>query len=197
MKDKKVRFLVIASVFTALTFFLAISQYGIIPLGFINVTIMCIPVIIGTLLMGLKMGLVLGAAFGLASTLRAFGVAGTPSTLVANLMAINPLLVIIMSMVPRLLIPVVAHLVFNLLNRGEDKHKPLAIGVATAAGSFTNTIFYLGLMLLFYVINGLDTAKIIGLITGTGAIAGSLEAAAAVIISIPAVRRASKAFKKD
>lgn len=195
MKNNKVRMLVIASVFTALTFFLAISQYGIIPLGFINVTIMCIPVIIGTLLMGLKMGLVLGAAFGLASTLRAFGIFGTPSALVANLMAISPLQVIIMSVVPRLLIPVTAHLVYKLMTANKNCKQPLAIGVATAVGSFTNTIFYLGLMLLFYIINGLDTAKIIGLITGTGAIAGTLEAVAAVLISIPVVMRAGKAFK--
>ena len=55
------------------------------------------------------------------------------------------------------------------------------------AGSLTNTIFYLGLMLLFYVIMGINSEKVLTLIGGTGLIAGSLEAVANALITTPVV----------
>ena len=42
-------------------------------------------------------------------------------------------------------------------------------------------------MLLFYAINGLDSARIQGLIAGTGLIGGGCEAIAAALIVTPAV----------
>jgi len=50
-------------------------------------------------------------------------------------------------------------------------------------GSLTNTVFFLGLMLLFYVLLGLDSAAVLGVIGGTGLIAGSLEAVANAVVS--------------
>lgn len=47
----------------ALIILLGVTPIGLIPLGFINVTILCLPVIIGTLLLGLRTGLVLGLVF--------------------------------------------------------------------------------------------------------------------------------------
>ena len=55
------------------------------------------------------------------------------------------------------------------------------MGVAAAAGSLINTVFYLGLMLVFYSITGLDSAAVLGTIAGVGALNGSLEAVAAVL----------------
>ena len=46
-------------------------------------------------------------------------------------------------------------------------------------------MFYLGLMLLFYQIAGLDSGAVIALIIGTGLIAGSLEALAAALLTPP------------
>lgn len=51
--------------------------------------------------------------------------------------------------------------------------------------SLTNTILYLGLMLLFYGMMGIDSANVLKLITGTGLIAGSLEAITAALLSTP------------
>ena len=71
------------------------------------------------------------------------------------------------------------------LNREfEDK---LAVTASAVAGSLTNTIFYLGLMLLFYVIMGINSEKVLTLIGGTGLIAGSLEAVANALITTPVV----------
>ena len=75
------------------------------------------------------------------------------------------------------------------------KHKNVAVGVAAVAGSLTNTVLYLGLMLLFYVLCGIDAAPVLGLIGGTALIAGSCEAIAAAILCTPilaALRRVRK-----
>ena len=62
-------------------------------------------------------------------------------------------------------------------------HAPAA--VAAVCGSLTNTVLYLGMMLLFYVMCGIDTAGVLALIGGTALIAGLSEAAVAAILVPP------------
>ena len=54
------RQLSLTALFVALVFLLGLTPLGLITLGFINVTILCLPVIVGTILLGLKTGLLLG-----------------------------------------------------------------------------------------------------------------------------------------
>lgn len=185
MQQRKVKGLVLAALFVALTLLLGMTPLGLIPLGFINVTILCVPVIVGTILLGLKTGLVLGAMFGLTSALSAFGLSMTPpSTLASQLVMANPFLAIVMCFFPRLMVPVVTHLVYRAFAKGEARAKR-ALPFAAAAGSLTNTVLYLGLMLLFYVLVGIDAGPVLGIIGGTGLIAGGSEAAAAAILVTP------------
>ena len=179
MERKKLGDFVLLALFVGLIVLLGFTPLGLIPLGFINVTILCVPVIVGALYMGWKNGLLLGLAFGLTSFISALM---KPSTLVSTLMGASPVLVALMSILPRLLVPMVAYGVYTRLR---SKQESLAVGVAAVCGSLTNTIFYLGLMLLFYVILGINSAKVLALIGGTGLIAGSLEAAFAALISTP------------
>ena len=241
MKHMNLRHFVITSLFVALTLVLGFTPLGIIPLGFINVTILHIPVIIGTILLGWRTGLLLGFFFGLTSTLRAFGIPTPASALVSTLLTASPVFVVIMSMLPRLLVPAVTHLVYRLISSARTrlnvpalsriadslifaiafpaaviglyalKALPFwataglfalfavfellfaartdnaALTISAVAGTLTNTVFYLGLMLLFYHLAGLDTAAIVGLITGTGIIAGGMEAIAAAVLTTPVV----------
>jgi len=181
---KKTHHLVLTALFVSLILLLGFTPLGLIPLGFINVTILCIPVIIGTLILGLKTGLVLGFFFGSVSALSAFGIAGTPSALAAALVAASPLSALLMCYLPRLLVPVVVHFAY-LLSARFMKHA--ALPAAAAAGSLCNTVFYLGLMLLFYVMNGIEYANLLALIGGTGLLAGGCEAVAAALITTPVV----------
>lgn len=180
----KTAHLTLTALFVALILLFGFTPVGMIPLGFINVTILHIPVIVGTLLLGLKTGLLLGAAFGTVSALSAFGIVGTPSTLAATLVAASPALALVMCYVPRLLVPVVCTLTYRLIAR-ERVNSKRAVPFAAALGSLTNTVFYLGLMLLFYVILGIDHANLLALIGGTGLIAGTCEAVVAAIIATP------------
>ena len=123
--------------FLALTFLLGITPIGLIPLGAINVTILHIPVIAGTLFMGLKSGLLYGFAFGLCSIMSVYGLTLTaPSGLAAALNAESPLLFILMCMLPRLLVPVTTHYCAALLNRIRFQ-KHLSLGISSIIGSIS------------------------------------------------------------
>ena len=179
MMNKHLKDFVLVALFVALIVLLGFTPLGLIPLGFINVTILCVPVIVGTLLMGPKKGLLLGLAFGVTSFISALI---KPSTLVGTLMGASPLAVAVMSILPRLCVPLVAWGVYSLLRKRQEY---VAIGVAAVVGSLTNTVLYLGLMLLFYVLCGIDTTSVLALIGGTALIAGGCEAAAAAVLCTP------------
>ena len=51
-------------------------------------------------------------------------------------------------------------------------------------------------MLLFYTMAGLDSAAVLGVIAGVGALNGSLEAVAAVVVCTPVVIALTNIFHK-
>ena len=171
--------LVLLGLFAGLIFLMGQTPLGLIPLGFCNVTLLVIPVAVGTLYMGWKNGLVLGGAFAATSLLSALT---KPSALVATLMGASPVLTIVMTVLPRLCIPLAIWGVHQCLG----KMKPaLSTAIAAACGSLTNTVLYLGLMLCFYMLCGIDNTQVlttIGIVAGG---AGPLEALAAAVITPP------------
>lgn len=189
--DKQIERFTWTAILAALVALLGMTPLGLIPLGFINVTILCVPVILGTLLLGLKEGLVLGLVFGSISTARMFM---GPSALVAPLLGANTALAVVMCILPRLLIPLVSHLSHQkLLN---SRFIKLAPAVSSALGSLTNTVFYLGLMLVFYRVAGLDSSAVQTLILGTGLIAGTSEAVVALLVVPPILIAIKKMMKR-
>ena len=186
MNHNQMRAFVLTALFIALILLLGLTPIGMIPLGFINISLLGVPVVIGTLFLGLKKGMILGFTFGAISALSAFGIYGTPSALAGALVAASPALAAVMCFAPRLLIPVVTCLVHAVFSRVRKTEKA-AVTAAAAAGSLTNTILYLGLMLLFYVIMGINSEKVLSLIGGTGLIAGTAEAIANALITTPVV----------
>lgn len=186
MERKKLYNLVLLALFVALIFLLGQTPLGLIPLGWCNVTLLVIPVAVGTIYMGLKSGLVLGLAFGATSFVSALI---KPSVLVSTLMGASPALTTVMTFAPRLCIPLVIYGVYRLL---EKKHPHIAAAVAAACGSLTNTILYLGLMLLFYVICGIDNTAVLTAIGATAGGAGPCEAIAAALICPPIVAALKK-----
>lgn len=179
MAKKQLYNFVLLALFVALIVLLGFTPLGLIPLGFINVTILCVPVIVGTLFMGWKNGLILGLAFGLTSFISALI---KPSALVSTLMGASPLAVAVMSILPRLCVPLAAWGAYNLLRKNQEQ---VAVVVGSVVGSLTNTVLYLGLMLLFYILCGIDATSVLSLIGGTALLAGSCEAAAAAILVTP------------
>ena len=178
---------VLLSLFVGLIFLLGLTPLGLIPLGVINVTLLCIPVAVGTIYMGWKRGLLLGLAFGATSFVSAMFI--KPSALVQPLMAANMFYMIVMTSVPRLCVPLVIWGVYTLLSRVQ---KHVAVAVAAACGSLTNTILYLGSMLLFYKLCGIDNTTVLTTIAAVAGGAGPAEAIAAAVICPPIVAAISK-----
>ncbi len=191
MDHNKVRTLVIYALFIALTFILGLTPVGLIPLGVINVTTLCIPTIVGTIMMGLKGGLLLGVSFGTTSLISALGPA--PSYIAAGLLEIHIVCLLVVCYVPRLLVPLVTYGIYRLLSARKPGSK-INVGIAAVLGSLTNTVFYLGLAMLFFALSSkLDLVDKI--ITGTAFIAGPVEALAAALIAMPVVAALQKIQK--
>lgn len=170
---------------------LGMTPIGIIPLGFINVTILCLPVIIGALLTGLRAGMVLGLGFAGVSIFRLIT---SPSTLAGTLYHANPLLGILMSLIPRLVFPALSYVVYHLILK--SRWEGLAAALAAVAGSAANTVLYLGLMLLFYQMIGLLNQATVSLILSIAGTAGVAEAVAAGLLVPPVLFALQKVNEK-
>jgi len=182
----RTRTLILLALMAAL---IVVFWYGVgtINLGFVNITLSCLPVVLGTLMLGLKCGLALGAVFGTVSFIASLT---APTALVAPLASAGIWNVIILCYAPRLLVPVMAYLVSKLTKR----LKKASIPVSAAAGSLTNTVFYLGIMLVLYLICGIENEKLLALI-GTTVLVGGLPEAVVNAIICPAVMYALRRAK--
>jgi uncharacterized membrane protein len=93
---------------------------------------------------------------------------------------------------PRLVIPLAIWGVHALLTRMGGRWQRVAAAVAAAAGSLTNTVLYLGLALVFYILCGIDSASVLTAIAAVAGGAGPLEALAAAIITPPVLKALQK-----
>ena len=191
MKNNKTRKIVFTALMIALMLVLQLTGVGLIKLGVINITLYCTIIAIGTLILGWKSGVTLGAAF---TAISLWSAIQAPSALVAPIIAESVPMVCLMSFLPRILVPLVTYFLHNALVNKKVNDK-VAIAVSAAAGSLTNTILYLGLMLVGYAVT---VANYPGLLATVGSIAlaaGLPEAAAAAIVSTPVVLALRKIYK--
>ncbi len=161
MIEKKVS--VATLILAAIIFLLGLTPIGIIPLGFVSLTILHIPVIVGSMTGSKKSIVLLGLAFGLSSCLTACGISlSEQSGLADALMVKSPVAVITASILPRLFIPITTRLSYDWLKRrfvknnsSRKKMRTLAITLSTVIGSLTNTVLYLGTMGIFFAACGI------------------------------------------
>ena len=177
---------VIAAFLTVLVWILALTPLGYIPLFGIDVTILCIPIIIGTCALGLQYGLFLGLMFALTSLFMAL--MGRGGGLLAPLLDF-PLILYPMIFVPRLLIPLVTWFAFKATSKWNQW---VSFGVSALVGSFVNTIFFLGMayglgakpLMEAYGMSGAELMRTLGSIVVSN---GLPEAAVAVLVCAPAL----------
>ena len=184
--------MVLYALFIAITAILGLTPLGFIPLV-VSVTTTHMPVIIGGYSLGARGGAVLGATFGLTSLIRCFQ---TPVDITAQLMLgkstggfgiYNLFLIVAIIFLPRILCGVFSALTYKGIAK-KDKSKIGAMSVAAFVGSMTNTVFYLGGLMLFAfdfmsAAYGVTTyGALVKIILGVVALNGVVEAVAAVII---------------
>ncbi len=121
-----------AGMLGAIAVALAVTRLGFIPVPNATgaATIMHLPVIVGAVLEGPVVGLIVGLIFGVFSLIQD-----------TTGLFVNPLV----SVVPRLLIGPVAWLVYRALTRS---NRDAAAVIAGAAGTLTNTVGVLGMIIL-------------------------------------------------
>ena len=139
-KKLEVRKMAIVGVLAAISIMLSMTLLGFIPIGPTNATIMHIPVIIGAILEGPMVGITVGAIFGATSLLRAF----TMPT-ITSFVLMNPLV----SILPRVLIGVVAYYVYKLTVK-LTKNVFVSGWITGVIGSLVNTIGVLGMTYILY-----------------------------------------------
>ena len=173
------RRLALTGAFAALVIVLGITKLGFITLGpTVSITILHVPVILICLLAGLPEGLFVGATFGLLSLIQA---SMNPSTLLDPLF-VNPLF----SVVPRMLVAVVAWGLWKLLNLIPHMPKAVSAAVTGFLSTLAHTLLVIGFIYLFkgaYIREALGGVGYFGFIAMLG-MNVIFEALAATIICV-------------
>lgn len=157
MKNTALSDYVKTALLTAIIFLLTfVPNIGYIPINpVINVTIIHVPVIIGSIVLGSKKGAVLGFAFGLSSFIKntffstsAMSFVFNPLFHISTGYYLGALYALVICFVPRILVGVVPHYIYRAL-----KEKITQVGALLTAGVFgslTNTILVMGLIGLLF-----------------------------------------------
>ena len=140
--------LALTGLFSALCVLLSITPLGYIKLGFINITILHIPVILAAVLGGLGPALITGLIFGLTSCIRS-NMAGTP-------FFGNPLC----SVLPRVLFALSAWAIYTALSKLPFMKKTLAGAISAGAGTFLHTFYVMTMVFILFSQNLLGGMKI-------------------------------------
>lgn len=186
------RRLTLLALFSAIIVVMANLPFlGYIPLGFMNATTIHIPVIIGACLLGPKSGAVLGGVFGLTSLINNTLKPLVTSFVFTPFYSLDPrfsggLRSLVICFVPRILIGVVAGLLFQWL---KGRTAPLlTCGIAGFLGSMTNTVLVMGGIYLLYGASyaeakNLGFEALFGVIMGVVGVNGVPEALLAAFLT--------------
>ena len=149
------------AIFGAIICIMAFTPFlGYIPLGFTRATIIHIPVIIASLLMGPKKGGVLGFLFGLTSFINntvnptATSFVFTPFYSIGEIS--GGIWSVVICFIPRILVGIVPYFVYKLVLRfvGEDTRKKGVSGIglvlAGVSGALVNTLLVMNLIFVFF-----------------------------------------------
>ena len=138
MKKTNVKFLVELALLTAILVIMAYTPLGYLYIGVLPITLLVIPVAVGSVVLGPGAGVFLGFVFGLTSMLQPTGLA---------ILVAVPVQSVITAIVPRLFVGLVPGLVFKALSKTKMK-RPLVCSIACITAPITNTILYLACYVL-------------------------------------------------
>lgn len=151
MKTKQ---LTLTAIFLSIILLFSFTPLGFINLGFIKATLVHIPVIIGAIILGPRIGALLGLSFGVLSMVIN---TMTPSILSFAFSPFIPVLgtnetslwAIVIALVPRILTGVVPYYVFKWLQNKKMGTKS-ALFIAGVTGSMVNTILVMNLIYFIF-----------------------------------------------
>ncbi|MGO5052702.1 ECF transporter S component [Lachnospiraceae bacterium LCP25S3_G4] len=146
------------ALFSAIIVILAFTPFlGYIPLGFTRATIIHIPVIIGSLMLGPKKGAILGGVFGLTSLINNTMNPTVTSFVFSPFYSLGEIHggigSIIICMIPRILVGVIPFFVYRFVlkvTKCSNTNTTFALGAAGLAGALTNTLLVMNLIFVFF-----------------------------------------------
>jgi len=191
----KTKTMVLTAILIAVMLLFGFTPIGYIPLPFAKLTLMCIPLVIGTLLLGLKVGFILSGVFIFTSIFQLFT---APDAVSLILFESNPAAYILCLIVPRVIVPLTTTGMYKAFRGNKPK---VSYAVSAAVGSLTNTFIYLTMLQLIFVPAlcaglSLDEVGVAAMIWGVVLSNGLPEAAAAALISMPICASVKKAFRR-
>ena len=184
------------ALFGAIIIVLAFTPFlGYIPLGFTRATIIHIPVILGSLILGPKKGAVLGGVFGLTSLVNNTVNPTVTSFVFSPFYSLGEISGGIGSLVicflPRILVGVVPFYVYRLARRWRQKQGVSSAGLVLAGifGALVNTLLVMNLIFVFFPeayadANGVAVQAVYGFILSVIGINGIPEAVVAGVITL-------------
>ncbi len=152
MKTKR---LTLTAIFLAIIIVFSFTPLGFINLGFIKATLVHIPVIIGGIVLGPRIGAFLGLSFGLLSmTINTI----TPSALSFAFSPFIPVLgtnngslwAIVIALIPRILTGVVPYFIYKWLKSTNKVPDKLSLFLSGVAASMVNTLLVMNLIYLVF-----------------------------------------------
>lgn len=143
--SSKVRETALTAVLAAIVLLMAFTPLGYLRVGPVSITFLVIPVVIGGMTLGPIRGGFLGALFGATSLAQCF----MGDQFGAALVALNPVATVAACFIPRILIGVVAGALFPVL-RKIDRTGVAAFIVTSLAGTLTNTVLFIGMVVAFF-----------------------------------------------
>ena len=151
MSNKKANIfrLTLISLFTALMLVMNFTPLGYISTGLFSITLMTIPVALGSACTDIYGGLVLGTVFGLTSFLQAFGIGFMIDPSAAVLFNTNPLYYTLTCFVPRIAVGFISALIFRAFEKKNKVGIPAFLLSAGAVPVF-NTILFMSFYAILY-----------------------------------------------
>ena len=197
MRSNKTFNVVLTGLFMAIIIIMTtVPNLGYINLVVIKVTMVHVPVIIGSVLLGPKYGAVLGGTFGLTSLIvntfnpSLLSFAFSPFYQVGNIGG-NGWSVVI-ALLPRTLVGIVPYFVYRLLNRLLENlqgKKAISLTAAGVSGALTNTVLVMSLIYVcfkdeFAVAKDISVDAVFSAILGIVAGNGIPEAAVGGVLTL-------------
>lgn len=201
--NNKIKKFAYLTLFVSILIVMSIVPFlGYVPLGIINATTLHIPVILGSILLGKKEGMILGFIFGLTSLIKATFEPNATSFLFSPFFSFGNIngnfASLIIAFGPRILLGYFSNVVYNLI---KDKNENIAVILGTFIGSMTNTILVLSLAYIFFKdayasALGIGSNMVLGFIMSIVFTNGITEALLAVIVILAIYKATNKTFKR-
>lgn len=152
-KKNKIQQLTLAAFFVAIEIVMSLTPLGYIRLGATAITTMHLPVILASILLGYKTGLLTGFVFGMTSMLTAtfnpditafcFSPFYSSGAVSGNFFSL------VIAFVPRMLLGILPYFIYKLINDKFD-NTILASSISAIFNTLLHTLLVLGMIALFF-----------------------------------------------